>query len=58
MRLFVAYGYYSSEYDICVDLPVVQEGKPDYVITHFSKFLAKARCPPVLAPSGVAVVEV
>ena len=84
LRLFVAYGYCVFEHDICVDLPDVLNGKPDYVNAPFSEFFAracadrlevldanpcyanssfpeffaKARCPLVLALSGVAAVKV
>ena len=45
------------EHDICVDLPDVLNGKPDYVNASLSKFFARARCPPVLAPSRVVAVK-
>ena len=57
-QLFVAYGYYAFKHDISADQPDVQEGKPDYAKAHLSEFFAKARCPPVLAPSEVAAVKV
>ena len=84
LQLFVAYGYCVFEHDICVDLPDVLDGKPDYVNAPLSEFVAKAyvdrpevldgkpgyansplpefvaraRCPLVMAPSGVAAVKV
>ena len=84
LQLFVTYGYCVFEHDICVDLPDVLDGKPDYAnapLLEFSaracidqskvldrkpgyansplqEFFAMARCPPVLAPSGVVEVKV
>ena len=84
LQLLVAYGYCVFEYDICVDLPDVLDGKPNYANAPLSEFVARAcvdipevldgkhgytdsllpkffiraRCPPVLAPSGVVVVKV
>ena len=58
LQLFVANGYCVFENEICVDLPDVLGGKPDCVNSPLSRFFTRARCPPVLAPSGVAVVEV
>ena len=46
------------EYDIYVNLLDVLDGKPDYANAPLSKFVARARCPPVLAPSRVAAVKV
>ena len=46
------------EDDICVDLSNVLDGKPDYANFPLPEFFARIRCPPVLAPSGVAVVKV
>ena len=46
------------EYNICVDLLDVLDGKPDYANAPFPKFFARARCPPVLVPSGVTAVKV
>ena len=42
MQLFVAYGYCVFEYDICVDLPYVLDGKPDYANAPLSQFVARA----------------
>ena len=42
LQLFVAYEYYMFEYDICVDLLDVLDGKPDYANAPFSKFVARA----------------
>ena len=84
LHLFIAYGYCVFEYDICVDLPDVLDGKPDYANAPLSKFVARAcvdrpevldgkpgyansplpeffaraRCPLVLASSGVVAVKV
>ena len=46
------------EDDICVDLPYVLDRKPDYANSPIPEFFARARCPPVLAPSGVAAIKV
>ena len=46
------------ENDICVDLPDVLGGKLDCANSSLPGFFAKARCPPILAPSEVAVVKV
>ena len=46
LQLFVTNGYCVFEDDICVDLPDVLDGKPDYANSPFSEFFAKARCPP------------
>ena len=46
------------ENDICVDLPDVLGWKPDCANSPLPWFFARARCPLVLAPSGVAVVKV
>ena len=53
LQLFVANGYCVFKNDICVDLPNVLGGKPDCVNSPLPRFFAKARCPPVLTPSGV-----
>ena len=58
LQLFVANGYCVFENDICVDLPYVLSGIPDCANSPLPRFFAKARCPPVLAPSGVTTVEV
>ena len=58
LQLFFANGYYVFENDICVNLPYVLSGKPDCANSPLPGFFARARCPPVLAPSRVAVVEV
>ena len=39
LQLFVVYGYCVFEYDICVDLPDVLDGKPDYANTPLSEFI-------------------
>ena len=46
------------KHDICVDLPDVLDGKLDYANSPFLEFFARARCPPVLAPSGAVTVKV
>ena len=46
------------EDDIRVDLPNVLDGKLDYANLPLPEFFARARCPPVLAPFGVAAVKV
>ena len=46
------------ENDICVDLPDVLGRKPDCANTSLLGCFARARCLPILAPSGVAVVKV
>ena len=46
------------ENDIWVDLLDVLSGKPDCANSLILEFFAKARCPPVLAPSRVVVVKV
>ena len=46
------------EDNIRVDLPDVLDGKPDYANSPLLEFFARARCPPILAPSGVATVKV
>ena len=58
LQLFVAYGYWVSEHDICVDLPDVLEGKLDYANASLSEIFARARCSFVLAPFGVATIKV
>ena len=57
LQLFVTNGYCVLE-NICVDLPDAPGGKPDCANSPLSGFFARARCPPVLALSGVAAVEV
>ena len=42
----------------CVDRPKVMAEGPDYVTTLLLELCANARCPFVLAPSGVAAVKV
>ena len=42
----------------CVDRLMVRDEGPDYATTLLSEFCARARCLPVLAPFGVATVEV
>ena len=42
LQLFVAYGYYVFEHDICVDLPDILDGKPDYANAPFLKFFVRA----------------
>ena len=42
----------------CVDWSEVMDEGPDYAATLLSEFCARARSPPVLAPSGGAVVKV
>ena len=44
------------ENDICVDLPNVLGVEPDGVNSPLPRFVTRARCPPVSAPSGVAAV--
>ena len=44
--------------DIRVDLPDVLGGEPDFSNSPLLGFSAKARCPPVLASSIIAVVKV
>ena len=39
-------------------LPFVPKGKSDYAIAPLLEFFAKARCPHILEPTGVATVEV
>ena len=46
------------EDDICVNLPDVLDGKPDYANSLLLEFFARVRCPLTLAPSGVAAVNV
>ena len=58
LQLFVANGYCMFKIDICVNLPDVLGGKPDCANSPLPRFFARARCPPVPAPSGVAVVKV
>ena len=58
LQLFVANGYCVFENDICVDLPDVLGGKPDCANSPLPAFFARARCPPILAPSGIATVKV
>ena len=42
----------------CVDRPEVLDGKPSYANSPLPEFFARAKCPPFLAPFGVAVVKV
>ena len=42
----------------CVDQPEVMDEGSDYATTLLSEFCARARCPHVLAPSGVVAIEV
>ena len=42
LQLFVTYGYCVFEHDICVDVPDVLDGKPDYDNAPLSKFFARA----------------
>ena len=58
LQLFVANGYCAFENDICVDLPDVLGGEPNCANSPLPGFSAMARCPPVLAPSVIAAVEV
>ena len=58
LQLFVANGYCVFENDIYVDQPDVLSGKPYYANSSIPEFFAKARCPLVLAPFGVAAVKV
>ena len=58
LRLFVVNVYCVLDNDICVDLPDVLGGKPDCAYSPLPRFFAKARCPPVPAPSRVAAVKV
>ena len=57
-QLFVANGYCVFENDICVDIPDVLNGKPNYANSPIPGFFARAQYPLVLAPSEVAAVEV
>ena len=41
----------------CVDRSEVMDEGPDYATTLLSEFCAGARCPPVVAPYGVAATE-
>ena len=58
LHLFVANRYCVFENDICVDLPDILGGEPDCANSPLLGFFAKARCPPILAPSGVVAIEV
>ena len=42
----------------CIDWPEVMDEELDYATALLSKFCVRARCPPMLAPSGVAAAEV
>ena len=42
LKLLVAYGYCVFEQDICVDLPNVLDGKPDYANAPLLEFVARA----------------
>ena len=42
----------------CVDRSEVMDEGPNYATALLSKFCARARCPPVLTPSGVATIDV
>ena len=42
----------------CVSRLEVLDGGPDYATALISEYIAKAGCPPVLAPSRVTAVEV
>ena len=57
LQLFIANGYCVFEDNICVDLPNVLGGNPGYTNSPFPNFSTKARCPLVLAPSGVVAVK-
>ena len=43
---------------LCVDWPKVIDEVPDYATALLSEYCARARCPLVLAPSGVVATEV
>ena len=58
LQLFVANGYCVFEDDIRVDRPDVLDGKPDYANSPLPEFFARARFPPILAPSRVAAIKV
>ena len=58
LQLFVANGYCVFEDDIYVDLPDVLYGKPGHVNSPLPEVFARARCPPVLTPSGVVAIKV
>ena len=58
LQLFIANGYCVFEDNIRVDLPDVVDGKSDYANSLLQEFFARARCPLILAPSGVAAVKV
>ena len=42
----------------CIDWSEVIDNGPNYAIAFLSEFYARARCPSVLAPSGVVAAEV
>ena len=42
LQLFVANGYYVFEDNICVDLPNVLDGMPDYANAPLSRFVARS----------------
>ena len=58
LQLFFVDGYCVIENDICVDLPNVLGGEPNYTNSPLPGFFAKARCRLILAPSIIAAVEV
>ena len=53
LQLFVAYGYCVFEHDICVDLPNVLDGKPDYANAFF-RVLRYGLCIPTRGPGWEA----
>ena len=70
LQLFVANEYCVFKDDACADLSGVLDGKPNYAYSSFSdegpdyatallsEFCARAKYPPMLAPSRVAMVKV
>ena len=42
----------------CIDRPKVMDKGPNYATALLSNLCTRARCPPVLAPSGVSAVKV
>ena len=56
LQLFVTNGYCVFENDICVDLPNVLGRELDCANSPLLGFSARARCPPVLAPSEATTV--
>ena len=42
LQLFIAYRHCVFEHNICMDLPNVLDGKPDYANAHLSEFSSRA----------------